>query len=379
MESKYNILIVDDELSNLQLGINILKQQSNYNIIFATSGEQALERLKEHDFDLILLDIIMEPMDGFEVCREIKSNKKLKDIPIIFLTAKNDEESIQKGFNLGAVDYITKPFFATELLSRVKTHLELKLYRDDLLAEIKLKDRLMFQQNKMATMGEMMENIVHQWKQPLSVISTISTGFKAQHDYGLEIPIESLVKSMDKIMLQTDYLSDTINDFRDFFKEKEKVVFNISDIINKTLDLLSTKISNKEYIIEKNIEDIQCKGFESELVQVLMNLLNNAADALENVDKKFIKIDLYKKDNSLTVIKITDNAGGIPEDQICSIFKPYFTTKIDTGTGIGLYMSEKIIEKHFNGILKVENVDITVDNEIYKGAEFTIEIPTSIN
>lgn len=125
-----NILVVDDDLKNIQVGVNILKDQGNYHMIFATSGEQALQRVKETSFDLILLDILMQPMDGYEVCEHLKSDPATRDIPVIFLTAKTDTESLVKGFEVGGVDYITKPFNTHELSARVKTHLELKCYHD---------------------------------------------------------------------------------------------------------------------------------------------------------------------------------------------------------------------------------------------------------
>lgn len=129
-EYKSTILVVDDNLKNIQLGINILKENNDYNLIFATSGEQVFERVKEYDFDLILLDIVMHPMDGFEVCRRLKIDPETSHIPVIFLTARNDSESLMRGFELGGIDYITKPFNAYELNARVKTHLELKCYHD---------------------------------------------------------------------------------------------------------------------------------------------------------------------------------------------------------------------------------------------------------
>lgn len=129
-EPAHTILVVDDDLNSIQVGINILKEHKNYRMIFATSGEQALQRVREHDFDLILLDIIMQPMDGFEVCRRLKNDPRTRDIPIIFLTAKTDTDSLVQGFETGGVDYITKPFNSYELNSRVKTHLQIKRYRD---------------------------------------------------------------------------------------------------------------------------------------------------------------------------------------------------------------------------------------------------------
>ncbi len=124
-KKRYTILIVDDIPKNVELATNIL-QAENYNITFTTSGEAALKKVNEIDFDLILLDVMMPGMDGFEVCRILKSDPKFKEIPIIFLTAKSETENIVLGFELGAVDYVTKPFSAEELLARVKNHLSIR-------------------------------------------------------------------------------------------------------------------------------------------------------------------------------------------------------------------------------------------------------------
>ncbi|RLA82415.1 MAG: hypothetical protein DRG78_07285 [Epsilonproteobacteria bacterium] len=377
MNQQYNILIVDDNTDNIQLAINILKQNTNYNIIFATSGEQALQRVTQNNFDLILLDIMMEPMDGYEVCKTLKHKKSTQNIPIIFLTAQHDEESISKSFELGAVDYITKPFFANELLARVKTHLELKSYKDNLLQELELKDKLMLQQNKMATMGEMLENIAHQWRQPLSVISVVSSGVKMQKELGLsqeEIEIESL----DTITNNAEHLSQTIDDFRDFFKQKNKVTFNIKDIYNKTMSISKSGFLSKEVLLIENIEDVTLIGLDNELIQVIINIINNARDALKDNTKinKIIIIDIKKEDDYTATIKIKDSAGGIDSSVIANIFDPYFTTKEKTGgTGIGLYMSQKIITDHFHGHISVKNVEFKHNDIECFGAEFTINLP----
>jgi len=124
MYSSYNILVVDDVVENIQVAMNVLKED-NYNLTFALNGEKALELINDNDYDLILLDIMMPGIDGYEVCKHIKLNPQKSDIPIIFLTAKTDIESISKAFTLGAVDYITKPFNADELLARTRNHVEL--------------------------------------------------------------------------------------------------------------------------------------------------------------------------------------------------------------------------------------------------------------
>lgn len=124
MQLRYNILIVDDVSENIQVAMNILREQ-NYKLSFALNGKEAVSLINKHDFDLILLDIMMPEMDGFAVCKKIKSTPNLAEIPVIFLTARTDIDSVTKGFQAGAVDYITKPFHSEELISRVSSHLEL--------------------------------------------------------------------------------------------------------------------------------------------------------------------------------------------------------------------------------------------------------------
>lgn len=133
MEGLRRVLVVDDVLDNIQVAMNILKEES-YQLSFATSGREALEMVNDNYFDLILLDIMMPNMDGFEVCTKIKALTQYQDVPIIFLTARSDIDSVTKGFKTGAVDYITKPFHAEELLNRVKNHLELYLSKRILIA-----------------------------------------------------------------------------------------------------------------------------------------------------------------------------------------------------------------------------------------------------
>ena len=130
-KKKYKILIVDDIPKNIQLAANIL-QNEGYQMAFAQNGKSALSQIQSNQFDLILLDVMMPDMDGFSVCEQLRKNSANKDIPLIFLTAKNLSESIVKGFELGAMDYVTKPFHGAELLARVKTHLELFRSREEL-------------------------------------------------------------------------------------------------------------------------------------------------------------------------------------------------------------------------------------------------------
>ncbi|UTJ07885.1 PAS domain-containing sensor histidine kinase [Arcobacter roscoffensis] len=251
-----------------------------------------------------------------------------------------------------------------------------KEYEDDNLK----KEKLLIQQSKMASMGEMLENIAHQWRQPLSVISTCTSGIMLQKEFDT-LTDEILNESLSNIMNTTNYLSSTIDDFKNFFeRDKQKIVFNVSSIINKTLDLVEMSLSSNDIDLIKDLDEtIDIENYKNELMQVLLNIVNNAKDALiinkqgyEN--KKLIKISLYRKDDK-TVIEILDNANGVPEEIQEKIFEPYFTTKHQSqGTGIGLFMTREIVAKHMEGEISIENIKFTFEKEEQFGALFRIVI-----
>ncbi len=246
--------------------------------------------------------------------------------------------------------------------------------------EDRKKEKLLIQQSKMAAMGEMLQNIAHQWRQPLSVISTCTSGIILQKDYNT-LTDEILHDSLNKIMNTTEYLSNTIDDFKNFFERDNNVVnFNVKKLLDKTLELVDMSFSNNDVEIVKNLDDtIFINNYKNELMQVILNIINNAKDALlqnnnDLNDTRFVKIDLYKKDDKV-IIDILDNAGGIPKEIKDKIFEPYFTTKHKSqGTGIGLFMTQEIIKKHMDGNIKATNKKFTYHNKEYKGALFTITL-----
>ena len=244
-------------------------------------------------------------------------------------------------------------------------------------SELIQKENILNQQSKMAAMGEMIENIAHQWRQPLSLISTAATGAKLKKDFK-QLSDEEFYETMDIINNSAQHLSSTIDDFRNFFNNDKLITtFDINVPIEKVLYLVSSKLKNREILIIKNTQEINILGLRNEFIQVLLNILNNTLDAFKesNPKDKFIFIDAYKKDKKL-ILEIKDNAGGIKEEIISRIFEPYFTTKHQSqGTGIGLYMSTEIIEKHMKGSLTASNEEYTYNNIKCKGAQFKIELP----
>ncbi|WP_419764303.1 MAG: cache domain-containing protein [Arcobacter sp.] len=240
------------------------------------------------------------------------------------------------------------------------------------------KERLLVQQSKMALMGEMIGNIAHQWKQPLSLISMSNALIQIGRTNTLTVEEKEIDEAVENIDNSVHHLSQTIDDFRNFFRpSKEKSFFHIKNVLNKTFRLIESQFKNNLIILHDEAEDIEAYGYENELLQVIINILKNARDEFVEQNskaKRLLFITTEKNDNQL-IIKIKDNAGGIPADYLEKIFEAYFTTKSDNdGTGIGLYMSKQIIVG-MDGELKVSNIEYEFDGEKYIGAEFIIKIP----
>ena len=246
----------------------------------------------------------------------------------------------------------------------------------DFIEQEKENEKILHQQSKMAAMGEMIGNIAHQWRQPLSAISTISSSIQVEKEYGI-YDDSKLNDSMQKIIDQTQYMSKTINDFRDFFKpDKAKKLFNVGDTIQRGVTLVGQSYKNSNIKLELNIssENIELKGYENELIQAVVNILNNAKDQLSKSKQKekVVQLDLIKANDNI-IIKIVDNGGGIDDDVLPKIFEPYFTTKHKSqGTGIGLYMTYEIIVKHFGGKIEASTVEFDYKTIHYTGAQFKI-------
>ncbi len=243
----------------------------------------------------------------------------------------------------------------------------------------KNKELMLFEQSKLASMGEMIGNIAHQWRQPLSMISTSITALKAKNEMGI-MDKKDLDDTVKHVVNSVNYLSTTIDDFRNFFdKDKNITNVNIKDLINSTHTIVNDNLVSNNIILYKDLNDIQVEVLENELKQVLINIINNAKDALlsdknSELDKKIIIIDTKQKDNKL-VINIQDNAGGIPDNIFNKIFEPYFTTKHKSiGTGIGLYMCKTIIETNMKGSISVVNQEFVKEGKTYKGAKFSIQV-----
>ena len=235
----------------------------------------------------------------------------------------------------------------------------------------------LFKSEKMASMGEMIGNIAHQWRQPLSVISTLSTGIIMKKEFG-DLDDKELIKNCNTINENSQYLSKTIDDFKNFIKgSRTKKVYNLKDAINKFFTLVEASSKNNNIKVIFELDDkILINGYENELIQALINIFNNAKDALKDKseNEKYIFIKT-KVENNTAVIVIQDNAGGIPSSILPKIFEPYFTTKHKSqGTGLGLHITYKLIVEGMHGTIEALNTNYTYNNHNYTGAKFIIKL-----
>ena len=230
-------------------------------------------------------------------------------------------------------------------------------------------EQLLVQQSKLAAMGEMIGNIAHQWRQPLAEISAIHMNMKVTYDFNKfdKKYLNEKIKEANKL---TAYMSQTITDFQNFFKPRgEKEIFSVQNACKEAAKIIESSLRYHEISLKFNtIKDTNILGYKNEYSQVILNILSNAKDIIIERKIKFPRINIeIKEGNNYSIVKISDNAGGIAEKILDKIFEPYFTTRYKTqGTGIGLYMSKNIIERNMYGFINVKNTD--------EGALFTIKV-----
>ncbi len=274
-----------------------------------------------------------------------------------------------KGYFIAIVDDITERKQMEEELRDVNLNLQKRVQNE--IEKNRVKDQIMFEQSRHIVIGELLVNISHHWRQPLCAIGLIIQDIRDAYLHN-ELDVEYMDKSVDAMMSELNALSDTIENFRNFYvQDNEKRDFNVTAEIDKALMLLAGYIKDKGIVIDKALDDsLLIQGFPNEFAQVILNILTNAKDVFEkrNIINGVININSYKDSTTgKMIISIKDNGGGIQEDIMDKIFDPYFTTKHKTrGTGIGLYMAKVLIEKSMNGTLSVRNIS--------GGCEFRIEI-----
>ena len=267
----------------------------------------------------------------------------------------------------------------TAELRRLNLSLEQRIARE--VEASRRKDRIMFQQARLASMGEMLQNIAHQWRQPLGTLMMIIQSFQSKYLAGKldEAFIESRVE--DAIQVAQN-MSHTLEDFRTFFHpHKMRTTFSLRYVIDKAVDLSKYQLKKENISVHVAIrEDVHIYGYENEMIHILLNLIHNARDAFADKELLLRKIlFVIRQTEDTAFVHVIDNAGGIDEALLPKIFEPYFTTKHKSaGTGVGLYMSQQIIEKHMHGKITCKNIRYKIRRDspkLYDCAMFTLEIP----
>jgi len=309
-------------------------------------------------FSIKLSKSILKPLDVInDNMNQVSHGKKLKDIT---LTKYKELNYLINNFTL-MDDKLKKRELAVE--EEVRKN--------------KIKDNQIFEQSKLASMGDMIGNIAHQWRQPLSIISTSATGIQLQKELN-SLSDEKLFKACENINEQAQYLSATIDDFKNYIKgERVLENFDINSCVKSFINLIesSAKDNNIKLVLNLN-EGLFIDGYRNELQQCLINIYNNAKDALEenNVSSKLFIINTYKSDDKI-IITLHDNASGISDEIINNIFEPYFTTKHkNMGTGLGLHMAYNLIVDGMNGDISVYNDTLEHNDIKYTGARFVIKL-----
>lgn len=409
------VLVVDDNPANLQVLSSFL-DQSSFEVWAARSGEKALQRLENDDLpDLILLDVMMPGIDGFETCKQLKSNPRVQDIPVIFMTALSETADKVKGLQLGAVDYITKPFQHEEVLVRIENHLKLRNLTKTLVAknaELQQTQTQLIQAEKVAALGQLTAGIAHEVNNPINFIAG-NLNFVEQYVHevvnllylyqkylpeppdeiqtaiqksDLNFLLNDLSKIIQSMQVGTNRVTEIVSYLNNFSRHREdgKKLANLHEGLESTLLILGHRFKQNAHhpaiqLIKEygDLPLVEC--FAGEINQVFMNLFCNAIDAIEEIyTNKYLGTD-YQYHGVIkiktevigeqVILRIADNGSGINKAEKTKIFDAFYTTKpVGKGTGLGLSIAYQIVVNNHHGKL-------TYHSQPGEGIEFIIELP----
>jgi|JI8StandDraft_1071087.scaffolds.fasta_scaffold08084_4 two-component system sensor histidine kinase/response regulator len=360
------ILIVDDTPKNIQV-LGKTLHEIGYNVSIATSGSQALDSVRKESPDLILLDIQMPEMDGFEVCKILKANPDTKEIPVIFLTAVIDSEKIVQGFEIGAVDYITKPFHTAELTMRVATHIEIKQSRE----KIRKTNEQLKELN--ATKDKFFSIIAHDLKNPFNTLLGFSKLlFENAPNYTTD-QIQQYAQIMNHTAKQSYALLENLMQWAKSQTEKIKISprnSSMNELLSITIPIVNGSALKKNITIENNISTEDLVYADNSLTTtILRNILTNAIKFTHTNGK--IIVSTQRKDDFLEV-SITDTGVGIEPMNMDKLFRidskvTSHGTDNEEGTGLGLILCKEFVEK--------QGGTIWANSEVGKGSAFTFTLP----
>ncbi|MEQ8973681.1 MAG: hybrid sensor histidine kinase/response regulator [Coleofasciculus sp. C1-SOL-03] len=392
------LLIVDDQPHNLGILFDFLTR-SGFKIFVALDGESALQRTEVTKPDLIILDVMMPGIDGFETCKRLKQNPSTQDIPIIFMTALSDTVDKVQGFKLGAVDYITKPIHQEEVLSRIQTHIKLYYLQNQLQTKteelahlnqnleeiVQARTQQLIEQEKTALIGRLTQGIVHNLRNRIQLILSykcLATGEMTEEAVSPETTFAYLEKMAEATWDMSQILDNLMHKSK-MDHSLQLTSLNINDLLKKELEFWQANLQfkhkvKKKYVLDEHIPFIPL--VYTDISQILDNLIGNALDAMWDKEEQTLTI-ITRQDEDNLYIDVQDTGCGIAPENLSKVFDPFYTTKPlkgeekqrnqPTGTGLGIYTCMQIL-KGFGG-------DIKVTSELNKGSIFTVRIPKQSN
>lgn len=388
-EKNYSVLVADDNQNNLKI-LGSMLESLGYRVRVAKSGDQTIQSVQSLKPDIILLDIHMPGMDGYEVCRQLKENKEYSDIPVIFISALSEVFNKIQAFRAGGIDYITKPFELEEVRLRIETHIRLKengRVLQKALTDLQNREAMLIQSEKLAALGILTSGVAHEINNPVNYISNSISALEEQIRLVVseqKIPDEGMMRDFNRIFSSVstgiEQITRIVHSLRiysgiDADLKNNRDLNNLNHLIDSILVIMNHRFTDI-ITIEKNyaaVPHVECQAGRISLA--IINIILNSIDAIQDAVISGIlqtgegKITVSTgNDNEKYSITISDNGAGIDESAIGRIFDPFFSTKnAGHGAGLGLSICQSIIKDH-NGSIYVEST-----NE--KGTTTVITLP----
>lgn len=386
------ILIVDDSLSYLAALLDRLERHG-FLIVLAQTAAEGLMRAEFAEPDLILLDVVMPGIDGFEACRRLKAGKNTKDIPVIFMTGLTDPKQKVTGFDAGGVDYITKPFQIEEVLARINTHLALRRANrelQDLVATLAKAREDLVRNEKLAGLGALVAGIAHELNTPIGNSLMAATTFEMQtDDIGAHLAsdggvtrkefahyIENARLSVDILSRNLHRAADIVTNFKQVAVDQtssQRRSFLLAEVIAGNLLTLQPTIKRTPFVIEQRVPaDLMMESYPGPLGQVITNLINNAiVHGYDSRCEGLIAVGAQLSSHGWVTLSVEDHGVGIAPSDVPRIFDPFFTTKMGVGgSGLGLNIVHNIVTEILGGTIRVHS-------ELGGGTRFTLTLPMS--
>src|ERR671933_165430 len=393
---KANILVVDDTVANLRLLVNLLVERG-YKVRPASNGPMALSAARTEPPDLILLDILMPHMDGYEVCEQLKGDESTREIPVIFISAVSEVLDKVKAFTVGGVDYITKPFQVEEVLARVETHLAIQNLQNSLkekneelekaLQQLTTTQTQLIESEKMAALGNLVAGVAHEINTPIgigvtaaSVLTEDAAEFLNKYKSGkmkrvdLETFLDTSIESSTMILANLKRAADLVHSFKqvavDQASESERCFF-LKEYLEEIILSLSGKLKKTKHTVKiTGDKNILLDSYPGALSQIVTNLvMNSLIHAFDEDDAGQIHLDFQVEGEQL-ILKYADDGKGINPDYMSQRFGPFFTTNASQGsTGLGLHIVYNLVTQKFQGTIQCES-------QVGVGTQFTIKFLT---